>query len=918
MHSNLVLNKSYFIVFISILFAETSFCQELKGRLINNQTQEGVANAVVKDKNAIREFISDTNGYFSIPLDHPDQMLDLEIFKENFALFSIKILPADWNLTLQEFYLVSGVGRLANDQETTTNSSDQETDESDVYSLLSSSDDPVLEASSFDWSALRFRLRSVQSTYDQFGINGFLLSNLTSAYSQYNLLSGQNLLTRYGEAYRSYKDNPYDFGSSGLSQWIDAYPANFREGLVIRYSESNRAYRHKMDIHYVSKALKYNWFILAGLNRRWAQEAFIPGSYYDAWGAYFGVSKSLGKQHSFNFLVVHAPVERGKASPATKEVYALAKDNYYNSYWGLQEGEVRNSRIASSKIPMAMLNYQWNLQENIQFETGLLGMKGKRSDSQLDWYNAPDPRPDYYQKLPSYIEDSAVGQRVREAWDQDVNVRQINWTHLYQSNYANETIIENANGLPGNTISGKRAAYWLNERHSDPQELQFFGKLNWNLKRHLFNIKYRLRAGSLDNYLKLTDLLGADFLVDSEDFIDNPIFQNPDARYPNHIIHEGDTYGYHYKSHHLNQTIMADYNYYGRKWDFNAGIATELNAFSREGFFQNAINANSLGTSDKINQNGYSAKSMLTWKINGRNYFRANIAYQKLPNRFDQTFINPEWNANILSEKSKTKVQSGDVSYFYKTPKVKIEFTAYVLNFKDQIINKNFFLDEQLEASGNVDLADGGLINAFYTKLDQRHTGIESSVEYKIGKGFVISGIYTFGDAIYTSRPELLVFDKFSASKGKHLIYLKNFYIPASAMQAGSIVLKYNFKRNGFATLSFNYLSDQYLEPNPLRRIPQAVADLDPTGDQFNKIINQEKLPSAFYVNLFLYKGFKLFNEDFGLTCSINNVLNREGLISGGFEQYRFDYVDKNPDKFPSKYYYLQGINYFCGISWRL
>lgn len=918
MHSQIVFIKSYLIVFISILLAGPGFSQVLKGKIVNNQTQEPVGSAIIRDKTTQKDFISDESGYFSIMLDNPEQLLDLEIIKDNFALFSIKLFATDWNTDIQEFYLVSSTGRLANDQETSTSSNDQETDESDVYSLLSSSDDPILEAASFDWSSFRFRLRSVQSVYDQFGINGFILGNLATGYSQYNLLSGQNLLTRYGEAYRSFKDNPYDFGSSGLSQWIDANAASFREGLVIRYSESNRAYRHKMDVHYVSGALNHNWFLVAGLNRRWAQEAYIPGSYYDAWGAYLGVSKYLGKHHSLNFLAINAPVERGKASPATKEVYTLAKDNYYNSYWGLQEGEIRNSRSASSKIPMAMLNYLWTPNESIQIESGVLGIKGKRADSQLDWYNAPDPRPDYYQKLPSYIEDSLVGESVRDAWEQNVNVRQINWTRLYQSNYANYSIVENANGVNGNTVSGNRATYWLNERHADPEELQFFAKLNWNLKRHLFNLKYRLRAGSLDNYLELTDLLGADFLVDAEDFIDNPDFQHPDIRYSNHIIHKGDVYGYRYKSHHSNHSILTDYNYYGKRLDFNAGISTDFNSFYREGFFQNAINLNSLGQSDKINQTGYAAKTMLTWKINGRTYFRLNYAYQKLPNRFDQTFVNPEWSANVLKETNKTKVQTADLSYFYKSPKIKIECTAYALNYKDQIINKNFFLDEQLEAAGNVDLADGGLINAFYTKLDQRHLGIETSLEYKIGRGFVISGIYAVGDAIYTSRPEMLLFDKFSSSNAKHIIYLKNFYIPASAMQAGSLVLKYNFKRNGFATLSFNYLSDQYLEPNPLRRVPQAVADLDPASTQFNKIINQEKLPEAFYINLFLYKGFKLLNQDFGLTCSINNLLNRQNLISGGFEQYRFDYAEKNPDKFPSKYYYLQGINYFCGLSWRL
>ncbi len=918
MRQYLVFIKIILIGFVLFLASSTGECQVLKGKVSNNQGLEPIEGVIIKDKLSHREFSSDSKGEFLIPLLNADQLLDLEIIKENYISFSIKILPSDWNQSIQEFFLNPGNSRLSNDLEASTSSSDQETEESDVYSLLSSSDDPLLDASSFDWSAFRYRLRSVQSNYDQFGMNGFLLSNLSTSYPYYNFLSGQNLLIRYGEAYRSFKENSNDFGTSGLSQWVDAYPENFRNGLVVRYAESNRAYRHKLDAHYVSGALKYNWYLVAGLNRRWSEEASIPGSFYDAWGSYLGISKSLGQKHTLSLLSVYAPSKRGKASPATKEVYALAGDNYYNSYWGYQEGERRNSRVASTKVPMALLNYFFNINENFHLEAGLLGLKGQRTDSQLDWYNAPDPRPDYYQKLPSYIEDSLVDLQVIHAWEQDVNVRQLNWTRFYQANYSNETTVENANGVFGNTVSGNRAVYWLSKRHVDPSELQYFGKLNWNSNRHRVAFNYRARVGSLNNYLELDDLLGADFLLDLEDFIDNVNSQHPDIRYTNHIIQQGDAYSYHYKSHHFNHSIWGKYNYYGKKLDFNLGISTDIYSFSREGFMLNAINTNSLGRSETINQLGFGINSLLTWKLNGRNYLQGNLAYQKLPNRFDQTFVNPEWNANQLTIKDQTEVYMADLSYFYRTPTLKIQFSAYTINYKNQIINKNFFLDEQLEGAGNVELADGGLINAFFTKLNQEHRGIESSVEYKLPYGFEITGNYTLGKAIYTSRPSLLLFDKFSSSQSSHLIYFKNFYVPGSPMQAASVVLKYNFKRNGFVTLSLNALTDQYLEPNPLRRIPQAIADINPESNLYKQIINQEKLPDVFYLNLFLYKGFKLFKQDFSITCSVNNLLNQKDIISGGFEQYRFDYAEKNPDKFPSKYYYLQGINYFCGLSWRL
>ena len=42
----------------------------------------------------------------------------------------------------------------------------------------------------------------------------------------------------------------------------------------------------------------------------------------------------------------------------------------------------------------------------------------------------------------------------------DVNKRQINWDALYKrSNYGSYDVVENANGIQGNTVAGKRSHY---------------------------------------------------------------------------------------------------------------------------------------------------------------------------------------------------------------------------------------------------------------------------------------------------------------------------------------------------------------------------------------------------------------------------------------------------------------------------
>jgi hypothetical protein len=53
------------------------------------------------------------------------------------------------------------------------------------------------------------------------------------------------------------------------------------------------------------------------------------------------------------------------------------------------------------------------------------------------------------------------------------------------------------------------------------------------------------------------------------------------------------------------------------------------------------------------------------------------------------------------------------------------------------------------------------------------------------------------------------------------------------------------------------------------------------------------------------------------LNAGISNLLNNKDIISGGYEQLRFDFDTHDPDKFPPKYYYAYGINYFLSAGVR-
>jgi hypothetical protein len=49
----------------------------------------------------------------------------------------------------------------------------------------------------------------------------------------------------------------------------------------------------------------------------------------------------------------------------------------------------------------------------------------------------------------------------------------------------------------------------------------------------------------------------------------------------------------------------------------------------------------------------------------------------------------------------------------------------------------------------------------------------------------------------------------------------------------------------------------------------------------------------------------------------ISNLTNNKNFIAIGFENNRFDFEDKNIQKFQNRYFYGNGINYFANITYR-
>jgi hypothetical protein len=152
-------------------------------------------------------------------------------------------------------------------------------------------------------------------------------------------------------------------------------------------------------------------------------------------------------------------------------------------------------------------------------------------------------------------------------------------------------------------------------------------------------------------------------------------------------------------------------------------------------------------------------------------------------------------------------------------------------------------------------------------------------------------------------------------------IYSKNFFFANGPQHAGMVGITYRSKKFWTAILSANYFGNNYTDFNPARRTVSGV-ELLADGTLREDIIDQQKSDGQFTLDFFgtkswrvsdIFKGFKR-NAFLLFNIGVSNILDNQDIVQTGFEQLRFDYAEKNPNKFPPRYYYGIGRNYFASV----
>lgn len=910
---------AWLVLSILFLFCGASIAQVVKGRITG--TDGGPLPGVVLGISGTN-YQTTTNAsgifrFFGLP-NGKHMLVSLES--------TIKFDPVNFDLGKDEINL----GDIAATDISTSSAADEITvvtiddldaidndDANNFSSVLTSGRDPFDEAATFNLSPGRFRARGYNNEDTELYFNGMPANDLDDGRVFWNSWGGLNDVTRSQSNVLSLRNSDFAFGGLRGATFIDMRASVQRVQTRLVYTLSNRSFNHRMMITKSSGMQKNGWAYSFSVSKRWAETGYVKGTHFDSYGYYLAIDRKLGEKHTISLMGIGAPLRRGKTSAVVQEMFDLANDNFYNPNWGYQNGEVRNSREDRIHQPIISLRHDWAISRNTRIMTSLGYQFGKFGNTRLDWYLAADPRPDYYRKLPSYQETEEGKLAVTNYLTSSEANRQLDWDGMYLANKLRIRTINDVDGIPGNNVTGRSSAYIVEEQRFDVNKMAFNSILNTQFGEKIaFTAGIQLLRESNHNFKVVDDLLGGDFYQDFDDFAlrDFPgnltALQN-DINRPNRIVKEGDIFGFDYYLNTSNYGAWTQAVYTGKKHDLFISAKSDYVSFYREGNMRNGrFPDSSFGKSDVNDFLTYAVKIGETFKINGRNYLYGVASFRTRAPFSRFAYLSPRIRDEVVSNLTTEKITSAEAGYIFRFSGLSGRITAYTSQFDDQIENISYYHDELRT-----------FVNYVTSDISKNHSGIELGLNAKITTTLSLEAAYAYGKYVYTNRPVATITQDNSSKvidDGK-LIYLKNYRVPGVPQTAATFGFNYNSPDFWFFSANVNYYDHNYVDINFDRRTEAAVdlIDKNESPDQFYSIIGQEKLDAQYTVDLLAGYSYKINKYIIGGTLSIGNVLDNTDFVTSGFEQNRYDFITKDVEKFPSKYWYGFGRNYSLNMYLR-
>ena len=687
----------------------------------------------------------------------------------------------------------------------------------------------------------------------------------------------------------------------------------------------------------------------AGLTYRWAKRGYAKGTFYNSLSYFFGAEKKFNDEHSVAFITWGNPTERASQGAGTDEAYWMAGTNFYNPYWGYQDGKVRSSRVVKDYAPTVLINWDWKINDYMKLQTALTGRYSMYKGTSLGYNGGENPAPDYWKLMPSSYYDVWYDEAAntydgynkyyyaRTYWMGSEEARQINWDRMYYTNRKTNEL-------------GSDARYFVQAKNINNLNVTLASTLKTELSKNMnLNIGFSLATNKGMHYKTMDDMLGANTYHDINTYALGTYSANdPRVQYdlnnPNAVVKEGDKMNYDYNLLVNKAQVWAAMKY--QKKSLAAFLAGRVagTSIKRDGKMRNGIadymGLSSYGESETARFLDGGAKGGLTYNLGAGNVITIGLGYELKTPTANTLFVSPEMSNEFCANLKNEKIFSSEIGYQFSTTWIKANVNAYYSHLSDVTEWQNFF-DDDINSFSYVSM----------TGIKKEYYGVEVGVKASLNSNWSIRGLAAISEAknINNARVRYMSSAKpIKSADGQQNFYAEETVLNKNMRESGTPLSVYGLtlSYNGggwFIDLSGNYYDRIYLSYSPVYRyestlvnrnkaaIARGIAEertIDDNGNVIESALDQAKGTPGFMLDLSIGRSIRLKSGQLSINLSLTNLLNNTKMCTGGYEQSRSNYsigstdgeintsrlyrFDKNPKK-----YYAYGINGMLNIGYR-
>ncbi|MRI63212.1 TonB-dependent receptor [Ornithobacterium rhinotracheale] len=669
----------------------------------------------------------------------------------------------------------------------------------------------------------RINVRGFKQDNTAYLLNGQPINGMEDGKVYWSNWAGMSDIANAIQIQRGLGSSKLAISSVGGTVNIVTKATDMRPGGVLRMTAGNNGFA-KSTVGYSTGMV--NNFGVSALFTYWQGNGYNDQTAGRGQTYFLSFGWQPSENHNLNFLITGAPQWHDQAAPNTIATF-LKYGKRYNSNWGYLNRDL-NANLAENKgtpystrtnyyhKPVANLNWDWKLSDNISLSTVLYASWGRGGGTGL--INSP-----------SYTSDGLM----------DLN-------KAYRDNLS---LADRMGGYKKGLLMRSS----VNNHQWYGMVYNFESKINDNWS---MNLGFDLRSYTGLHFRQITDFLGLKGYNDSDpkraagaNVIRNEYPYTPWKALTNYAPED--------------QRLNWDYNekirYAGvfGQWEYTSDFlsayfqgAISRQSHEREDRYQYAKDKQK---SERVVNNGYNVKTGFNFKLNPKNNLYANVGYYSRQPYHDNIYLNYGNQVNPLTNNE--KIFGLEAGYSYNSAPFSVNLNLYRTHWKDKVTTK-IVTDRKTQQSDFInDLVAG-----------QLHQGVELDFLAKISRPLSLKGFISYGNWEYKGNTLRKVYDQNLKLKSEKEIEINGGKVGDSPQfQAGlGAVLKATNRLR--LDLDWKYNSDLYADVVTKDNIKLPSYNLFDLGVSYEQPITmKQKLQFRLNVNnLFDTTYISELKEDYG------------------------------------------------------